>query len=96
MSKDEKTRKILEEALTETHQTLKISTLRSRGFSIVQLPGPCTQLVHNDRAFRVNGNLSRFVSGRHVFVVSGWYVKEIPRDISLAQESLDLSIGDSK
>ena len=61
---------------------IKLSTLRSRGFSIVQLAGPVTQLTHNT-CFTVNGKAARFVSGQYEFNVRDWYDKEIPREIVL-------------
>ena len=70
----------------DTQITVKQSTLRSRGFRIVKLGGPITQLSH-DRAFTVNGKPARFVNGwQYRFNVRGWYDNAIPRDIQVIKE----------
>jgi hypothetical protein len=61
---------------------MKVSTLRGKGFSIVQLAGPVTHIVHK-QPFTVNGKPARQVSDRFEFDVRGWYRDEIPREIVL-------------
>jgi len=59
---------------------IKQSTLRSRGFRLVKLGGPITQLSH-DKPFTVNGKPARSTHGEYRFNMRGWYYGDIPRDI---------------
>lgn len=61
---------------------MNINTLRSKGFSIVQLAGPITHLVHK-KPFTVNEKPARQVADRYEFNIRGWYDRTIPRTIEI-------------
>lgn len=61
----------------------KVSTLRSKRFSIVLIGGPITLVTH-DQPFTVDHMTSKPRAGRHQFRMRGWPVDgTLRRDVSL-------------
>lgn len=62
--------------------SMKITTLRSRGFRINKLSGNETMLSHV-KPFMVNGKPAPLKYGDYIMRLHGWWYGDIPRDIEL-------------
>lgn len=63
---------------------MRISTLRAKGFSVVKMAGPATELTHKS-FFTVDGKAARQTSSGYRFNLRGWYDKDIPREIMIME-----------
>ena len=62
--------------------SVKVSTLRSRGFRITLLTGNQTWLRH-DKPFSVFGTKATLKGHEYEYTLNGQFGKTIPRDIEL-------------
>lgn len=62
--------------------TIKVSTLRSRGFRIVKLTG-CTTMISHDKPFTIDGRFHAQKRNDYTSTICGHFDKEIPRVIEL-------------